>query len=113
MKYHQRDIVEVSFLFPDGTFKPHPAIIVSNDQLQEDEDGMFYLVLITSNDWLNPQYSYPLTDEMVVGFEFSKPNLVKCQIITGYIERDVQRRLGSIKEKYFNEIVDKIVSSIF
>lgn len=49
MKYHQRDIVEVSFLFPDGTFKPHPAIIVSNDQLQEDEDGMFYLVLITSN----------------------------------------------------------------
>ena len=36
MKYHQRDIVEVSFLFPDGTFKPHPAIIVSNDQLQED-----------------------------------------------------------------------------
>ena len=33
MKYHQRDIVEVSFLFPDGTFKPHPAIIVSNDQL--------------------------------------------------------------------------------
>ena len=67
MKYHQRDIVEVSFLFPDGTFKPHPAIIVSNDQLQEDEDGMFYLVLITSNDWINPQYSYPLTDDMIVG----------------------------------------------
>ena len=21
MKYHQRDIVEVSFLFPDGTFR--------------------------------------------------------------------------------------------
>ena len=39
MKYYQRDIVEVSFLFPDGTFKPHPAIIVSNDQLQEDEEG--------------------------------------------------------------------------
>lgn len=82
MKYHQRDIVEVSFLFPDGTFKPHPAIIVSNDQLQEDEDGMFYLVLITSNDWLNPQYSYPLSDEMVDGYAFSKPSLVKCQIIT-------------------------------
>ena len=74
---------------------------------------MFYLVLITSNDWLNPQYSYPLTDDMVVGHTFSKPSLVKCQIITGYIERDVTRRLGSIKEKYFNEIVDKIVDSIF
>ena len=113
MKYHQRDIVEVNFLFPDGTFKPHPAIIVSNDQLQVDEDGMFYLVLITSNDWLNPQYSYPLSDEMVVGFSFSKPSLVKCQIITRNIERDVVRRLGTIKAPYFNEIVDKIVESIF
>lgn len=74
---------------------------------------MFYLVLITSNDWLNPQYSYPLNDEMVDGFTFSKPTLVKCQIITGYIERDVNRRLGSIKQKYFDEIVDKIVESIF
>ena len=113
MKYHQRDIVEVNFLFPDGTFKPHPAIIVSNDELQEAEDGMFYLVLITSNDWLNPQYSYPLTDEMIVGHTFAKHSLVKCQIIAGYIERDVVRRLGSIKERYFNEIVDKIIESIF
>lgn len=113
MKYHQRDIVEVSFLFPDGTFKPHPAIIVSNDELQEAEDGMFYLVLITSNDWLNPQYSYPLTDEMIVGHTFAKPSLVKRQIIAGYIERDVVRRLGSVKEKYFNEIVNKIIESVF
>lgn len=113
MKYHQKDIVEVNFLFPDGTFKPHPAIIVSNDELQEDEDGMFYLVLITSNDLLNPQYSYPLTDEMIEGHTFTKPSLVKCQILTGNIERDVTRRLGSIKEKYFNEIVDKIIASIF
>ena len=113
MKYHQRDIVEVNFLFPDGTFKPHPAIIVSNDELQENEDGMFYLVLITSNDWLNPQYSYPLTNEMIVGHTFSKPSLVKCQILAGNIERDVTRHLGSIKEEYFNEIVDKIINSIF
>ena len=113
MKYHQRDIVELSFLFPDGTFKPHPAIIVSNDQLQVDEEGMFYLVLITSNDKLNPQYSYPLSDGMVNGFSFSKPSVVKCHIIVGNIERDVTRRLGSIKKKYFDEIVDKIIESIF
>ncbi|MBO4316009.1 MAG: type II toxin-antitoxin system PemK/MazF family toxin [Prevotella sp.] len=113
MKYHQRDIVEVSFLFPDGTFKPHPAIIISNDELQLDEDGMIYLVLITSNDTINPQYSYPLTDEMLISHTFSKPSLVKCQIISGYVERDVTRRLGSIKLKYFNEIVDKVIESIF
>ena len=38
--YQQGDIVEVNFLFPDGTTKPHPAIIVSNDTLQEDELGL-------------------------------------------------------------------------
>ncbi len=37
---------------------------------------MFYLVLITSNDWLNPQYSYCLTDEMIVGHTFAKPSVV-------------------------------------
>ena len=58
MKYQQRDIVEVSFLFPDGTFKPHPAIIVSNDELQENEDGTKYLVLITSNDTINTESCY-------------------------------------------------------
>ena len=113
MKYHQRDIVEVNFQFADGVFKPHPAIVVSNDQLQEDELGMMYLVLITSNDKLNMHYSYPLSDEMIVGHKFSKPSVVKCQIIAGYIEKDISRRLGSIKEDYFNEIVDKIIASIF
>ncbi|MBR1401092.1 MAG: type II toxin-antitoxin system PemK/MazF family toxin [Prevotella sp.] len=113
MKYKQRDIVEVSFLFPDGTFKPHPAIIVSNDELQENEDGTMYLVLITSNDTINPQYSYPLTDNMLISHKLAKPSVVKCQIIAGYIERDINRRLGAIKAQYFNEIVDKIIDSIF
>ena len=113
MKYHQRDIVEVNFLFPDGSFKPHPAIIVSNDVLQEDEEGLLYLVLISSNDTINPQYSYPLTDEMLIGHSFEKPSFVKCQIIAGYVERDIYRRLGSVKETFFNEIVDKTIESIF
>ena len=37
MKVNQRDIVEVNFLFPDGRMKPHMAIVVSNDELNEDE----------------------------------------------------------------------------
>lgn len=113
MKYHQRDIVEVNFQFADGTFKVHPAIIVSNDELQNDEFGLMYLVLVTSNRLLNPQYAYQLSDEMIEGFAFSKPSSVKCQIIAGYVERDVMRRIGIIKESYFNEIVDKIIESIF
>ena len=74
---------------------------------------MVYLVLISSNDKVNPQYSYPLTDEMIIGHSFAKPSLVKCQIIAGYVEHDILRRLGTIRERYFNEIVDKTIESIF
>lgn len=113
MRYSRRDIVEVNFLFPDGESKPHPAIIVSNDELQEVE-GFFYLVLISSKEFdYSRQYSYPLNDEMLIGHSFSKPSYVKCHLISGYTERDVNRKLGAIKEKYYNEIVDKIIESIF
>ena len=113
MKYHQRDVVEVNFLFPDGTLKIHPAIIVSNDELQKDEDGLVYLVLISSNTTINPQYSYPLSNDMLLSHSFDKPCSVKCQIIAGYTDRDIYRRLGAIKEVYFNEIVDKVIASVF
>ena len=46
MKYEQQDIVEINFLFPDGTFKVHPALIVSNNELQEDE-GIIYLCMVS------------------------------------------------------------------
>lgn len=55
MRVHQRDIIEVNYLFPDGTTKPHMAIVVSNDELQEAE-GFFYLSMISSKNY-NPQYT--------------------------------------------------------
>ena len=63
MKYTQRDIVEINFLFPDGSFIPHPAVIVSNDELQDNE-GYIYLCMISSKPY-NPEYCYELDDEML------------------------------------------------
>ncbi len=110
MKYSQRDIVEISFLLPTGEFKPHPAVIVSNNELQENE-GFIYLCMISSKNY-NDQYSYPLTDDMLT-FKMLKQSYVKCQILVGNIERDVIRKLGSMKQPYFDEMVDKVINSIF
>ena len=49
----------------------------------------------------------------IVEVNFSKPSVVKCQIIAGYTDRDIIRRLGSIKQEYFDEIVDKVIESVF
>lgn len=110
MKYTQRDIVEVNFLFPDGAFKPHPAVIVSNEELQETE-GFVYLALISTKDY-NAQYCYELNDNML-SFPMKKQSFVKCHLIVANMDTDIIRKISKIKEPFFNEIVDKIVESIF
>lgn len=108
--YNQRDIVEVNFLFPDGTFKPHPALIVSNDELQE-EEGFIYLCLISSKNY-KPQYCYELNNDMMTT-PLAKKSYVKCQILTANVERDVIKKIGRLKKTYFDEVVEKIICSIF
>ena len=110
MKIHQRDIIEVNYLFPNGTTKPHMAIVVSNDELQETE-GFFYLAMISSKNY-NPQYTYPLKDEML-SKPLSKQSYVICPLIGGYTERDVVKVCGRVKNSYFIEIIDKIKQTIF
>ncbi|MDR3235874.1 MAG: type II toxin-antitoxin system PemK/MazF family toxin [Prevotellaceae bacterium] len=110
MKYVQRDIVEINFMFPDGTFKPHPAVIVSNNELQEIEEFV-YLALISSKEY-NQCYSFALADEMLT-FKMEKRSFVKCHLIVVNMERDVLRKLGRMKEPYFDNMVKKIIESIF
>ena len=110
MKYEQRDIVEVNFMFPDGSFKPHPALIVSNNDLQIDE-GFIYLCMISSKAY-NPQYNYELTDEMLVT-PMAKQSFVKCQLLVGNIERDVIRKISRLKQPYFDAVVEKVIQTIF
>ena len=112
MKYHQKDIVEIEFPIPGEGFKVHPAIIVSNDELQVNE-GFVYLVMISSKDFAySRDYAYQLSDEML-SFKLQKPSFVKCQLLAADVETAIIRKLGHIKEPYFNEIVDKTIESIF
>ena len=110
MKYTQRDIVEVNFLLPNGELKPHMALVVSNDELQEDDD-VLYLALISSKNYL-PKYTYPLKNEML-SKPLAKQSYVVCQIISGYTERDILKKSNRVSVVYFKEIVEKIKKSIF
>lgn len=110
MKVHQRDIIEVNYLFPDGTSKPHMAIVVSNDELQETED-FFYIAMISSKNY-NPQYTYTLDNKMLT-IPLSKQSYVICQLIGGYTERDVVKICSHIKKPAFQEIIEKIKQTIF
>ena len=110
MKYEQRDIVEINFMFPDGTSKPYPALIVSNNELQETE-GFIYLCMISSKDY-NGDYCYALEDEMLT-IPMKKQSYVKCQLLVGDVERDVIRKLSRLRQPFFDEVVEKIKQTIF
>ena len=42
-RVNQGEIVEVPFELPDGSILPHPALVLSNEYLQDYEDGLFYV----------------------------------------------------------------------
>ena len=61
-KVSQREIIEVPYQLPDGSIKPHMALVLSTEKLQLAEDGMFYAVLISSKN-LNPEFTMKIQAE--------------------------------------------------
>jgi len=111
MKIQQKDIVETNFLLPNGELKPHFAIVVSNNELTE-EEGIIYLVLISSKDY-HKDYCFELTNDMIITLNLSKKSYVKCHILASSLDRFICRKVGEVKQKYFDDIVGKIITSIF
>ncbi|MCX6325033.1 MAG: type II toxin-antitoxin system PemK/MazF family toxin [Bacteroidia bacterium] len=110
MSVKQRDIIELNFLLPDGVSKPHPAIVISNDELFEDE-GFFYCCLISTKHY-NPQYIFELSNTMLIK-PLSKKSFVKCQIIGGFTERDIIKQISGMRPEPFRLLIDKVKQSVF
>lgn len=104
--------MEVSYQFPDGTIKPHMALVVSGKDLQLDEDGMFYAVLISSKNY-NPQYTIEIKPEWL-NKPLSKKSFFVTHIMTFYQEKDIIQRFNNfVKAPYFDKIIDKVIKSVF
>lgn len=59
---HQREIVEVPFMLPDGQILPHPALVISCDELQNVEPGLFYAVLVSTKNH-HPELTIPIKSQ--------------------------------------------------
>jgi hypothetical protein len=110
MKIQQRDIVELNFELPDGTLKPHPALVVSNENVLQTED-IFYAVMISSK-LFNDEFTFELDNSMLTK-PLSKKSFVKCQLIQSYSEDEVINKISSIKAVYFEQIRRKIFDTVF
>ena len=108
----QREIVEVPYQLPDGTVKPHMALVLSTEKLQVLEDGMFYAVLISSKN-LNPEFTLEIKDEWL-----SKPLSKQSYFVThvvSYYRTDavIQSFNNFVKARYFDAIINKVIYSMF
>ncbi|MBR6250362.1 MAG: type II toxin-antitoxin system PemK/MazF family toxin [Bacteroidales bacterium] len=110
--YRQRDIVWTNFQLPSGEFKPHMAVIVSRDELHEQTDTYYY-VLISSKRY-HDEYCYELTNDMLLNMELDHTSQIVCHILSN-CEYDTPfiRKCGQMKKAFFDELLEKIKNDIF
>lgn len=108
----QREIVEVFYRTPEGSIKEHPALVLSTEELLEEENGMFYAVLISTKNH-HPKYTIKIEDEWL-SHPMGKESFFVTHIVTFFkLEDVVQRKNTFVKSKYFDKVLEKIFESIF
>ncbi len=110
MKVQKRDIVELNYELPNGKFKVHPALIISNENVLETED-IFYAVMISSNP-MNDDFTFELDNAMLTK-PLLKKSCVKCQILQSYTTEEVISKISSVKQLYFDKILKRIFETVF
>ena len=109
---HQREIVEVPFVIPGNQIKIHPALVLSADKLLNLEFGMFYAVLISTKQ-LNPEFTLKIENEWL-NKPISKTSFFVTHIVSFFQLRDVVRSSNQfVKQMYFDNILFKVIHSIF
>lgn len=91
----QREIVEVPYQLPDGSIKPHMALVLSTEKLLNAEDGMFYAVLISSKN-ITPEFTLEIKNEWL-NKPLSKQSFFVTHIVTYYRTDEVIQSFKSFE----------------
>ena len=110
-RVHQREIVEVPFTLPDGQILPHPALVLSCDDLQDIEPGMFYAVLISTKNHF-PELTIPIKKEWLSS-PLSQQSYFVTHIVNQFNCDDVlSRRNCFMRQPHFDNVIDRIIATI-
>lgn len=108
---YQREIVEVPFVFPDGRILSHPALVVSCEDLQSVEPGLFYAILISSKNHI-PELTIPIKSEWL-SVPLPKESFFVTHIMNPFNVREVVKRFNCfLRKPYFENVVDQVISNI-
>ncbi len=111
MIIHQRDIVEIAF-YTGSKPEPHPALVVSVDDIYENE-GFFYAILLSTKN-IYPDFTCEITPAMINNPRNQRSGFAVCHMIQLFYPEDVITRTGaSLKLNMFEKVLAKVQEVIF
>ncbi|MEA5459698.1 type II toxin-antitoxin system PemK/MazF family toxin [Arcicella sp. LKC2W] len=106
------EIIEANFYFPnDGSFKPHPVLVVSTSELF-DEEEIFYGVLMTTKNII-PKYTIKIESAWLTKSP-NKDGYFATHFVQIFTMDDVTKKNNTfLKPEYFDRVKSKIIKSVF
>jgi hypothetical protein len=111
MRYQRGDVIEIPFSIP-GRNRPenHPAIIISNSDVHNNED-LYICVMITHSE-INDFLAFPLSNDMFLNNEKAPDGKVKAHLIVSVSEKEIITNSRSKQQRMRSVFVDKLVDFI-
>jgi hypothetical protein len=107
----QRDIVEIAF-YTGNKPEPHPALVVSKDDVFEAE-GFFYAVLLSTKN-VFPEYTIEIMPDMINNPRNDRNGFAVCHMLQQFYPEDVITRTGaSLKKDTFDRVIKQVKGVIF
>ncbi len=111
MIVRQRDIVEIAF-YTGNKPEPHPAVVISKDDIFEAE-GFFYAILLSTKN-LFPEFTIEITAGMINSPRNNRSAYAVCHMIQQFYPEDIITRTGStLKSDAFEKLISKVKEVIF
>jgi hypothetical protein len=111
MIVRQRDIIEIAF-YTGNKPEPHPAVVVSKDDIYEIE-GFFYAILLSTKN-LYPEFTIEVIPDMINSPRNQRTGYAVCHMIQQFYPGDIISRTGStLKVNAFEKLTDKVKEVIF
>ena len=106
------EIVEVSCKLPNDSPKVHMVLVVSDEQLQTEDSGLFYGVMITTENY-HSEYKVEITPDMLVK-PLKDKSYFATHLLGMFSEMEVMKHCqNAIKQEYIDDIINKVIDSIF